>query len=369
MKSIEVGLAERGYEIAVEAGSLEELGERVKEVFPGGKAALITDENVAELYGERALESMQGAEVETILRAVEPGEGSKDLEVAGELYDWLIEEGVGRDGTVLAFGGGVVGDLAGFVASTYLRGVNLIQIPTTLLAQVDSSVGGKTAVDRAGGKNLVGSFYQPSFVLVDPLVLGTLSAEDWRSGLGEVLKYGLIWDEELFFQVTEGMEEIRDLEEMELVEEIIARCCEIKAEVVARDERDRGLRMILNFGHTLGHGLEAAAGYGSMRHGEAVIWGMIGESWLSRRRGYLSSSEQERIEKFLLAVDPIPLPEMETDLLLEYVGKDKKVTGGKPRCVFLKGIGGETPVEEVEEEELRAGFRYLLELSQKEAGC
>ncbi|MFB6214234.1 MAG: 3-dehydroquinate synthase, partial [Candidatus Bipolaricaulia bacterium] len=268
-----------------------------------------------------------------------------------------------RDSIVLAFGGGVIGDLAGFVGSTFLRGLPVIQIPTTLLAQVDSSVGGKTAVNLSRGKNLVGTFHQPYMVLIDPHVLDTLSSVDVRSGLGELLKYGLIRDRDFFWDSVENIGLFENVEEPEELESPISRCCEIKAEVVARDELDEGIRRILNFGHTLGHGIEAASGYGKIKHGEAVVWGMIGELWISRNRGYLAD---ETFSRLIRALTRLSLPSLPGDLtddeLLEYVKRDKKVKGGVINAVLIRVPGEEVNVEEVSEAELRGAWEFLTGL-------
>ncbi len=363
MKTVDVEPGNTAYSILIDADSLSGFGEFVKERFGKIDGAVITDETVDRLYGDELTDSLEEAGHDCGKLVVEPGEGSKSPETAKNLYRDLVDMELHRDSFILAFGGGVVGDLAGFVASTFLRGIPVIQVPTTLLAQVDSSVGGKTAVNLPQGKNLVGSFHQPETVIIDPEVLSTLSPADIRSGLGEVLKYGLIRDRSFFDRVIESSEIFREAEDHEELEGIIARCCEVKAEVVQEDELDFGVRRILNFGHTLGHGIEAAAGYGGIKHGEAVIWGMIGESWISRDRGYLDeavfSNLVEALTDFNLPSLPTDLPE---DELLDYVGRDKKVKQGAINSVLIQDQPGKVVVEEVSEKEITDAWNFLRDL-------
>jgi 3-dehydroquinate synthase len=363
METVEVGLGQKSYRITVEASVLGRTGEIIKGNLGPVDGAVITDENVDELYGEELFDSLKKSGLDFAKLVVKPGEGSKSPEVAKQLYEKLAKKGLHRDSVIVAFGGGVVGDLAGFVGSTFLRGLRVVQVPTTLLAQVDSSVGGKTAVNLPQGKNLVGSFHQPEAVVIDPEVLSTLSAEDTRSGLGEVLKYGLIRDRSFFSQVVESSKVFDNLEDHEELEGIIARCCKIKAEVVEDDELDRGVRRILNFGHTLGHGIEAASGYGGMKHGEAVIWGMIGESWISRDRGYLDKAVFSNLVE---ALTDFNLPSLPTDLskeqLLDYVGRDKKVKQGTINSVLIQDQPGKVVVEEVSEKEITDAWNFLRDL-------
>jgi 3-dehydroquinate synthase len=255
----------------------------------------------------------------------------------------------------------VVGDVAGFVAATYLRGLPWIQVPTTLLAQVDSSVGGKTGVNHPAGKNLIGAFWQPAFVLVDPEVLGTLPRRQLHAGLAEVVKTALIGDRELFAQL-EGNWEGFLAGDSELLEGAIHRACRVKAEVVSRDERETGLRRVLNFGHTLGHALEAATGYGYFLHGEAVAWGMIGAAWLSWRRGLLGEGEGKRVESLLLSLPKPLLPEIPREKFREHLRRDKKIVAGRLHYVLLAGIGEAVVDGGVREEDLLSALEYLRTL-------
>ncbi|MBS3736182.1 MAG: 3-dehydroquinate synthase [Candidatus Bipolaricaulota bacterium] len=367
MNLVEVGLEEASYPIIIEASSLSSTGEVIRKRIGRKRGVVITDETVDELYGSDLDDSLRNEGMKIDKLVVEPGEGSKSLDVAGRLYQELAELNLHRDSVVLAFGGGVVGDLAGFVGSTFLRGLPVIQVPTTLLAQVDSSVGGKTAINLARGKNLVGTFHQPEIVLIDPVVLETLSSADVRSGLGEVLKYGLIWDENFFWKTVESLELFEEVGDPEELEASVSRCCEIKAEVVGRDELDKGLRQILNFGHTIGHGIEAGSGYGELKHGEAVIWGMIGELWISLNRGYLTD---ETFDQILGALTRLSLPALPDDLtnarLLEYIHRDKKVRDGVINCVLIKEPGEDIDLERVGDTELKGAWEFLrsLEVSQ-----
>jgi len=260
----------------------------------------------------------------------------------------------------VAVGGGVVGDLAGFVAATYLRGIRWVQVPTTLLAQVDASVGGKTGINHRLGKNLIGAFHQPRFVLIDPQVLETLPERERRSGIAEIVKAGLIRDEALFALLEERLEELIRLQDPRRVEEVIGRAVAIKAQIVSEDEREvTGTRALLNFGHTVGHALEAATQYKHLTHGEAVLWGMLAEAHLSYRLQKLSRGELRRVQELLGRLPRPPLPEgLDIDTLMEYMYRDKKARGRRLRVVVLGGIG-RAEVTEAPEEELREALQAL----------
>ncbi|MBS3787948.1 3-dehydroquinate synthase [Candidatus Bipolaricaulota bacterium] len=363
MNRVKVDLDGSSYPIIIEANSLSSTGKVIRERVGQKKGVIITDENVDRLYGPALEDTLENEGLRFTKLVVQPGEASKSLSTAERLYKELAELQLHRDSVVLAFGGGVIGDLAGFVGSTFLRGLPVVQIPTTLLAQVDSSVGGKTAVNLSRGKNLVGTFHQPEMVVMDPVVLETLSSEDVRSGLGEVLKYGLVWDENFFWKAVDNIELFENVENGAGLESLISRCCEIKAEVVGRDELDRGIRQILNFGHTIGHGIEAGSGYGELRHGEAVIWGMIGDIWISQDRGYLA---EETFSRILGGLTRLSLPSLPDDLtgteLLEYITRDKKVRGGVINSVLLREPGEKVDVEQVSEAELKDAWEFLTGL-------
>ncbi len=347
---------DESYPIYIKRGILDEAGKRVKGVAPSERCAVITNPTVGRLYCERLVGSLKKEGFLPVVVEVPDGEEYKNLQTVATIYDRLLSERLERSSLIIALGGGVIGDIAGFVAATFLRGVPHVQIPTTLLAQVDSSVGGKTGVNHPRGKNLIGAFYHPRAVLIDPDVLETLDERDLRAGLSEVVKYGVIWDER-FFGFLEG--NTRGL--LSLDEPIIGairRSCAIKAEVVSRDEKEAGLRSILNFGHTFGHAIEALTGYASYRHGEAVGIGMVMAAGLSRYMGMTEAGTQERIEKLLSALGlPVRMPEeLDAESIIDTIRLDKKVKRGKIRFVLAERIGT-VVLREVEPETLRG---YLL---------
>lgn len=340
MKTVRVRLDKRTYEILVQAGILEQAGKWIRKVHHGSHAVIVSDQTVGQLYSARVQSALEKEGFKTSIHTVPDGETSKSTEQLYALYDAFFRAGLKRDGLVIALGGGVVGDLAGFAAATFLRGVPLVQIPTTILAQVDSSVGGKVGINLPLGKNLIGSFYQPKCVLIDPEVLQTLPSRELWAGAGEVVKYALIRDADLFRLLENHLEKLFQLEEMDLLESVITRCCQIKAWVVEQDETEAELRRILNFGHTLGHALEAETQYMYFRHGEAVVYGMQWASQLSFSLGFISEKELLRIQG-LLARFPLPsIPEFVTpEGLLKRIGVDKKQTATGLRVVLLKRIG------------------------------
>ncbi len=335
-----VDLGERAYPIIIQPSSLENISTVIKEHHLGEQAVVITDQTVMKLYGNPVRDSLRQTEIQFTFEVVPDSEKSKSLDQASKLYTKLIEFNLHRDGMVIALGGGVVGDLAGFIAATYLRGVNLIQIPTTLLAQVDSSVGGKVGINHPLGKNLIGSFYQPRLVCIDPKVLKTLDKREIWAGLGEVIKYGLIWDNPFYEFMEKNLTAISELENWDLISQMIETCCGIKAAVVEKDEKESGLRRILNFGHTLGHALEAVTDFRYFRHGEAVVHGMHFASWLSWQKSHLSKSEFERIETLLKQFQIPKLPKkINNKNLLNKIGIDKKQTKEGLHFVLLETIG------------------------------
>ena len=343
MSEVFVNLGDRGYPIIIEPKGLPRLGPLMGELNLGDRAAVISDETVSRLYGNRVLETLRGNGIKCDLHVVPDGEGSKSLDQASWLYTRLIESRLRRDGVIIALGGGVIGDLAGFIAATYLRGVKWVQVPTTLMAQVDSSVGGKVGINHPHGKNLIGSFYQPQLVLIDPSVLSTLENREIWAGLGEVLKYGLIRDEALLRSLEENLHSIVELTDENLINEMIATCCGIKAQIVQQDEKEDNLRRILNFGHTLGHALEAETHYKTFRHGEAVVYGLYWASYVSLVMRILSESIFHRIE-ILIQRFPVPsLPDgLKPDLLASRTGSDKKQTREGLDLVLLRDIGSTT---------------------------
>ena len=354
----------RGYHVYIGRGSLAELGRLAAEHRFPRRVAVITDTTVAGLYGDAALEALAGAGFEAELLMFPPGEPSKTMDTVASLYDGLIRKAFDRGCGVCALGGGVVGDVAGFVAATYLRGLPWIQVPTTLLAQVDSSVGGKTGVNHPAGKNLIGAFWQPRFVLIDPDLLSTLPPRELHAGLAEVVKAGLIADPALFSLLEADWDGFLS-GDPRLLEGAIEAACRVKAGVVSRDEREAGLRRVLNFGHTLGHALEAGTGYRHFLHGEAVAWGMIGAAWLSWKRGLLSGEDRARIEALLLRLPKPPIPDVTPERFREHLRRDKKIVAGRLHYVFLTGIGNAVVEEGIPEEELLSALDYLRDLQRR----
>ena len=360
MNAISVELGEESYPIYIESGALEQLGRIYTQHELGARAAVITDRTVEKLYARRALALLKEAGVDAQVIPVPPGESSKSLEWADRLYTRLIWGGFDRDSVIVALGGGVVGDLAGFVAATFLRGIPWAAVPTTLLAQVDAAIGGKTGINHRLGKNLIGAFHQPQFVLIDPDVLETLPERERWAGLAEVIKYGLTRDEKLFERLEASLEALAQLHNLTLLSDVIARSAAIKAEIVSQDEREAGVRALLNFGHTVGHALEAATKYRHFTHGEAVAWGMLIEAHITRARGWLSNGEFARISSLLAR---FPQPELPTDLAIEslfaYIHRDKKARQGRLRMVLLRGLG-RAELSGVEGREIQeAGERIL----------
>ncbi len=274
MRTVDVPLGQRSYPIFIGEGILSDLGRHCSRLELGRRCAVVSDSHVAQRYGRTAIASLKRAGFDAVLLTVPPGETSKSLKVVERCYDQLARHRLERKSFIVALGGGVVGDLAGFVAATYLRGIPFVQAPTSLLAQVDSSVGGKVGVNLKAGKNLVGAFHQPRFVLCDLAALATLSTREFRAGLAEVIKYGIIYDAALFAQLERDLPLLLK-RDPDVLAGVVARCCQIKAEVVQQDETETGLRAILNFGHTIGHAIEAISGYGKFLHGEAISIGQV----------------------------------------------------------------------------------------------
>jgi 3-dehydroquinate synthase len=341
VRIVNVPLGNRSYEIEIGPGLLKRLGGECRRLGLGSRCAIISDRNVAARYGRGAQRSLVNAGFDCSLIAVPAGETAKSLRTVQTCYDALSAQRLERKSFIVALGGGVVGDLAGFVAATYLRGIPFVQVPTTLLAQVDSSVGGKVGVNLKAGKNLVGSFYQPRLVLCDLKTLDTLPARELRAGLAEVIKYGVIYDRGLFARLERDLEKLLKREPKTLAS-VVARCCEIKAEVVREDETESGLRAILNFGHTIGHALEAISHYGKYLHGEAISIGQVAAARLSERQLGLPGKEVARLANLLKRAGlPITakLNPRARAKLLAAMKLDKKVTRGEIKFVLAKRIG------------------------------
>ena len=339
MTTITVPLGNRTYPVHIERGLLDRLGPMLRETLGACAVMIVTDDNVGPLYGSRVRATLEAAGFRTSSVVLPHGEQTKCLASLAALYDRLCDANITRRDAVLALGGGVIGDLAGLAAATYLRGVRFIQVPTTLLAQVDSSVGGKVAVDLPQGKNLVGAFYQPEAVYCDPDTLRTLTDEYWRDGLGEVIKYGCIGDEALFSLLESCAPGGRNAL-MGEIDTILTRCIQAKADVVAQDERDTGLRMTLNFGHTVAHAVETCQHYSGLRHGEAVALGMRVITHLTEGKGMTAPGTSARLDALLAGLDmPMTLPDIPEADLLTAMGHDKKSAGKALRVIVLEAIG------------------------------
>jgi len=333
-----VDLKERRYPIYIGEGLLKD--ETCYPLKKGDKVMIVTNPTVAQYYLETVTQTLEkiGCQVESVL--LPDGEKYKTLDSLNLIFTALLKHNHGRDTTIIALGGGVIGDVAGFAAASYQRGVRFIQIPTTLLAQVDSSVGGKTAVNHELGKNMIGAFYQPSTVIIDTLTLNTLPKREVNAGLAEVIKYGVILDYAFFEWLEAHIDELVALNQHSL-QHCIARCCQIKADVVARDETEKGDRALLNLGHTFGHAIETHLGYGNWLHGEAVAAGTMMAAVLSEQLGDLSFEDVARLEKLLARANlPTVSPDtMQPDDYLPHMMRDKKVLAGKLRLVLLKALG------------------------------
>jgi len=353
---LHVPLAERSYDIEIGTGNLADLGSFVAARLDVSHVVLVTDENVESPHGRVAAESL-AEEAEVDILVVPPGEASKSVDMANTLWNGLLEIGADRKTVVVAVGGGVIGDLAGFAAATYARGLALIQVPTTLLAQVDSSVGGKVGINLPGAKNMVGAFWQPRGVLIDTAVLATLPDREYRAGLAEVVKYGVILDAE-FFAYLEG--HVADLNRRDdtILRHVVRRSCELKAQVVAADEREEtGRRAVLNYGHTFCHALETLTGYEQLLHGEAVAIGMLCASRLAERLGRIDAEATRRQRDLLTALKlPTEMPRVEPEEMLRVMSRDKKTEHGRLRFVLPSRLGEVELVDGVEREDVLAAL-------------
>jgi 3-dehydroquinate synthase len=352
MQTLTVGLAERSYPIHIGTGLLDR-HDLLLPYLPHKRAAVVSNTTVAPLYLEALLGALDKHGVGIVPIILPDGEKYKNAETLGLVYDALLRERCERNTPLIALGGGVIGDMTGYAAATYLRGVPFIQIPTTLLAQVDSSVGGKTGINHPLGKNMIGAFYQPLVVLADIATLNTLPDQELRAGIAEIIKYGLIRDLPFFEWLEQNMEKLlaRDAAALRYA---IARSCQNKAEVVGADERESGERALLNLGHTFGHAIETGMGYGAWLHGEAVAAGTIMAADLSRRLGRISEQDVARTRRlFERAGLPVIAPNLGAEKYLQLMGLDKKVVGGKIRFVLLEAIGRATVTGDVPEELLR----------------
>ncbi len=354
MRTVEVCAGQDRSEVLIGPGLLEEMGQLVRREFRGDRCAIISDENVAPLFGNKVCESLRRAGFAPELLTVAPGEDAKSIAQAGVLCEKLSVAGLDRSSFLVSLGGGVVGDLAGFVASIFLRGIPYVAAPTTLLAQVDGCIGGKTGVNSSAGKNLIGSFHHPALVVIDTGTLRSLPDRIWHEGFAEVIKHGIIRDAELFDSLAAF--------DRDHPEELVERNVRIKAAIVAADERERnGTRSLLNFGHTIGHAIEYASGYGNMLHGEALSLGIVAATHVSVRRAGLSLGECEKISAALRAHHlPTALPpNFARERIFTALPRDKKFENGRVRFVVAHAIGRASVSEEVTMEDLHAAVAAL----------
>lgn len=352
---VPVSLGDRSYEILIQPGILSQIGHVLQGIGCSGRVAIVTNPVVEKLYGRVVRRALTQAGFSPFLIMVPDGEQAKTVPWLAKILDALVAQRVERQDTILALGGGVTGDVAGFAASVYLRGIPFVQVPTTLVAQVDSSVGGKTGVNHPHGKNLIGAFYQPRMVVIDPHVLHTLATRQWIAGLAEVIKYGMIADKQFFQYLEQHVEGLRTRAE-DVIPHVIQRCCEIKAEVVAGDERESGRRRILNYGHTVGHALEAWGRYKKWIHGEAVGLGMVQEASIAEYLGLCSKHVVECQDDLIKRVGlPSTMPQLKFTDLWQAMQHDKKVIKGHIHCVLPQRIG-EVCVEPLVRQTIRKWF-------------
>lgn len=354
MQELKVGLGDRAYSIRIAEGLLARVGKELKKLGLAKRYGIIADQYVAGLYGGLLMDSLSEAGISAEMITFPRGESSKHLATVAGLASSLARHGFDRKDALIGLGGGVSGDIAGFLAAIYMRGIPFVQVPTTLLAQVDSSVGGKTGVDIPEGKNLVGAFYQPRAVFVDSRALLSLPDEELLNGLAEVIKYGVIYDS-VFFDFLESRREDILGRKLAVLEEVIEKCCAIKARVVEADEREADLRRILNYGHTIGHAVEAASNF-TLAHGSAVAMGMVAAANIARNKGLLAESESARIRALIESYGlPVAIPAgYDHTEIIGYLKTDKKTVGGVPVFVLPTSIGTVVITDQVTEEQVRA---------------
>ena len=355
MKSVQVNLGIRSYPIHVKSGLLKQTASILSDQNHGQKWVIISQYNLMELFGFDLMTELNESGFNCDYITLPVGEASKSLNEFSRVISQMVEFGCDRKTTILALGGGVVGDVSGFVASSFMRGIDYYQIPTTLLAMVDSAIGGKTGINIAEGKNLVGAIYQPKGVLIDPVILESLSKKEVMAGLGEVIKYGAIWDKAFLIDISTWLEDIDSFP----FEDAIRKSCKIKAEVVSKDEREGDLRRILNFGHTIGHALESHLGYGKIRHGEAVALGMKCAGFISQKLNLLSKEELSTLNQTINRL-PLPqLPHINGNHLMPFIKTDKKSEKGVLNFVLLDGLGNAISSTDVTEELIQESLKVL----------
>jgi 3-dehydroquinate synthase len=358
---IHVELGERSYPIYIGADILSQFAPTCRKHGIGDSVIILTDTNVAKRHLAPLVKNLLHCEFQPLPIIIPAGEQQKNLKRANAIYTTLLKKKISRSATIIALGGGVIGDLAGFVAATYQRGVKFIQVPTTLLAQVDSSIGGKVGVNHSLGKNMIGAFQQPQFVWMDAEYLATLPKREIVCGFGEVVKYGIIRDVEFFSYLESHLDDVMKLQTEALLH-VQTRCAEIKADVVSRDERESGLRMILNCGHTIGHGLESAGHYRLLKHGEAILFGLLTETELACKLGIVSADVVERIAALIHRVPmKVKLSSLKMSEIFDAMGRDKKRDGKKLRFVLPTTIGTTTVVDSIETKVIRSAIAKLLQ--------
>lgn len=362
MKTVTVRTPTLSYDVEIGTGLLSSVGARVDALLAGGlsagkqRAFVVSSPEIVELWGEQL---RSGFAAPPLTLTVPAGELYKRLSTVERLLEELADAGADRDSVLIAFGGGVLGDMTGYVAASYMRGIRYVQVPTTLLAQVDSSVGGKTGVNLAAGKNLAGAFHHPLAVYADVATLGTLPADELRAGLQESIKAGIIRDTELFALLERERERVL-ASDTEILAEVVAASVRVKADVVNADERESGMRMILNLGHTLGHAIEAATEYKQLLHGEAVAWGMLAAVRIAASRGLITASDSERMQQLIRAYGPMKPFHASAEHLVALTAKDKKNRSGARSFVLPTGIGSVTIVKDVSERELLDAAREIV---------
>lgn len=354
--TISVQLPENSYQIHVVTNGLSQIGEQAKTLNIGKKILVISNPEIFDYYGQRTIDSLAQTGFEVNYHLIPAGETYKNLESIQSIYDTALQVRLERSSTLLALGGGVIGDMTGFAAATWLRGINFIQVPTSLLAMVDASVGGKTGVNHPQGKNLIGAFYQPKLVMIDPLVLKTLPEREFRAGMAEVIKYGVIWDQKLFSELESAnkLDSLNNLEP-ELLNLILTRSCQAKAEVVSQDEKESGLRAILNYGHTIGHAIESLTNYDTFVHGEAVAIGMVAAGKIAVKAQLWKENEGKQQDDLIIKAGlPTKIPaNLEIEAIMDSLQMDKKVQAGKVRFILPTKIGKVTITDQINSELLR----------------
>lgn len=345
-----VELGEKSYDILIEKNSLSKAGVIIHPYLRGSKIALVTDKNVNKYYGDIVISSLQGSGIEVVKYVIEPGEASKNIDVAMDVYKFMLDNGMGRKDMLVALGGGVIGDLVGYCAATYLRGIDFFQIPTSLLAQIDSSIGGKVAIDLPYGKNLVGAFYQPKGVLIDESTLTTLEEKFFIDGMAEAIKYGAIFSEEFFSYLEEEKFDLSSVRNGKSMEKVIYECCNFKRIVVEEDEHENGRRALLNFGHTVGHGIEKVEKFVGHSHGEAVGIGMCVIAKAGEALGVTKAGVYERLRVLVEKTGlPSKFPLGIKEDVVKAMGYDKKAQGSSINLIMLNKIGKSFIMEEKKE--------------------